>query len=110
MEAVLRQLEHSGGAGIIEEHGAGEARVRYPRLMLWMSLEGDIDGIPRYDRNPYIQFDADHVKREVQVSEGDMWLGSGGNRSGPVGVWQLSELTSDRVTQELLTIVRRSAS
>lgn len=62
MEAVLRQLQHSGGGGMIEHHGAGETRVRYPRLMLWMSLEGGMDGVPRYDRNPYLQFDADHTQ------------------------------------------------
>jgi hypothetical protein len=44
----------------------------------------------------------------VTVSEGDMWEGHGGNRSGRVAEWKLSETTATVVTQEALAILRRS--
>ncbi|MGA7419333.1 MAG: hypothetical protein WBW80_15160 [Acidimicrobiales bacterium] len=74
-----------------------------------MSLEGGIVGEPRVDREPYLQLEANVAGRNIEVTEGDMWRGAGGKRSGPVGHWQLSELTKDRVIQELLAIARRSA-
>lgn len=75
-----------------------------------MSLEGDIVDEPRADREPYLQLEADIGGRRVQVSEGDMWRGAGGKRSGRTGEWQLSELAHDRVVQELLEIAQRSVS
>jgi hypothetical protein len=74
-----------------------------------MSLEGGIVGEPRADREPYLQLEANVAGRDIEVSEGDMWHGAGGRRSGPVGHWRLFELTKDRVIQELLAIARRSA-
>ena len=37
------------------------------------------------------------------------WRGAGGNFSGCVGVWEVTELTLDRVTKELLSIAHRAA-
>jgi hypothetical protein len=110
MQAVLERLQHAGGGGLIEEHAGDQARVRNPRLTMWMSLEGEIAGDPRPDRHPYLELDADMVGRNVQVSEGDMWLGAGGGRSGRVAVWQLAEITHDRVVEELLAIAQRAAA
>ncbi|MGI8753959.1 MAG: hypothetical protein ACR2MN_16925 [Acidimicrobiales bacterium] len=109
MESVLRQLHRSGGGGLIEEHNGGETRIRTPRLTLWMSLEGDIVGGPRPDRDPYLQLDADAAQRDVKITEGDMWRGAGAGHSGPTAVWQLSDITAERITQELADIVRRAA-
>jgi len=110
MTAVLERLRSDGGDGQIEEHPGGEARFSTPRLTLWMSLQGPIEGAPRPDRHPYLQFDAEVIDREVKVTEGDMWRGGGGGHSGPVGAWRLPEITQDRVVQELLTVMRRAAS
>ena len=109
MQAVLERLQHAGGGGVIEEHQGGEPRFPEPGFTLWMSLKGEIVGGPRPDRHPYLQLEADVARRQVQVSEGDIWRGAGGGRSGRIGVWQLSELTSDRVIQELVAIARRAA-
>jgi len=109
MDAVLERLRQLGGGGLVEEHPGGEARFRSPRLALWMSLKGEIVGEPRLDRYPYLLLEADVEGRKVQVDEGDMWRGAGGNTSGRVGVWELSDLTRQRVTEELLAIARRAA-
>ena len=45
----------------------------------------------------------------IQVVEGGMWKGAGGNSSGRVGKWEVSELTRDRVLRELLAIAQRAA-
>jgi hypothetical protein len=110
METVLDRLRRHGGGGLIEEHPGGEARYRNPCLILWMSLQGEIVGEPRPDREPYLQVEADVGRRDVQVSEGDMWRGAGGKRSGRVGHWELSDLTRHRITDELLAIARRAVS
>ena len=108
MEAILGRLRRSGGGGVIEERPEDLARMQDHRFILWMSLEGEIVGTPRLDRHPYLQLDADVAKRAVTVSEGDMWPGHGGNRSGPVTEWQLSEINTAKVTEEILAILRRS--
>ena len=108
MTAVLERLEQLGGGGLIEEHPGGEARFRYPRLALWMSLKGEV-GVPRLDRFPYLQLEANVETLKIQVDEGDMWRGAGGNTSGPVGTWDVVDLTRQRVTEELLAIAGRSA-
>jgi hypothetical protein len=110
MHAVLDRLKKAGGGGVIEEHRGDEPRFPTPRLTLWMSLEGKIDDVPRPDRHPYLELEADVDRRLVQVSEGDMWLGGGGGRSGRVDALPLSDLTHDHITQELLRIARRSAA
>lgn len=109
MQAVLERLQSTGGGGIIEGHPGGEPRFPGPSLTLWMSLAGEIVGAPRADRCPYLEIEADVAKRRAQVSEGDMWLGGGGGRSGRAAQWQLPELTYERVVQELLSIARRAA-
>jgi hypothetical protein len=109
MSAVLERLQQLGGGGLIEEHPGGEARFQNPRIALWMSLKDKIVGDPRPDRHPYLLLEADVETQKVQVDEGDMWQGAGGNFSGPVGVWEVTELTHDRVTKELLSIAHRAA-
>jgi hypothetical protein len=109
MEAILERLRRNGGGGVIEEGAEDASRHRSHRVTLWMSLRGEIAGSPRQDRHPYLQLDADVDKRAVEVSEGDMWQGGGGNRSGKVGEWQIAEISAARVTEEALDILRRSA-
>jgi len=106
MEAILERLRSNGGGGVIEERPEDTSHTH--RLTLWMSLSGEIIGTPREDRHPYFQLDADVDKGSVTVSEGDMWQGHGGNRSGKVAEWQLSDITSSRVTQDVLAVLRRS--
>ena len=108
MQAVIQRLAQGGGGGAIEEHPGGEPRYRHPCIILWMSFQGEIVGEPRADREPYLQFEADVGSRDVQVSEGDMWLGTGGLYSGRTDKWQLSDLTRDRVISELAKIARRA--
>lgn len=109
MDAVLERLRQLGGDALIEEHPGGEARFKNQRLTLWMSLKGSIAGEPRLDRHPYLQFEADVEARKVKVDEGDMWRGGGGHTSGRVGMWEVSDLTRQRVTEELLAVVARAA-
>jgi hypothetical protein len=108
MEAILERLRRNGGGGRIEERPENAGQHHTHRLTLWMSFSGEITGAPRQDRHPYLQLDADLDKRSVLVSEGDMWQGQGGSRSGKFAEWQLVEITTDRVTEELLTIIRRA--
>jgi hypothetical protein len=108
MKAVLERLSQLGGGGLIEEHPGGEARFRNPRLGLWMSLKGEIVGEPHLDRYPYLQLEADVEALKVQVDEGDMWRGAGGNRTGRAATWDLADLTRRRVTEELLAVAQRA--
>jgi hypothetical protein len=108
MEAVAARLRQNGGGGLIEERPANLRLDQDHRLTLWMSLSGEVADPARPDRNPYLQLDADTSRRVVAVSEGDMWEGSGGNRSGKVADWQLGDLSGPRVTGELLPILRRA--
>jgi hypothetical protein len=108
MNAALKRLQQLGGDGLIVEHPGGEARFEKPRIALWMSLKDKIVGEPRLDRYPYLLFEADVESQKIKVDEGDMWRGAGGNFSGRVGVWEVTELTHDRVTKELLSIARRA--
>lgn len=108
MEAVLERLRENGGDGLIEEHPGGEPRVSTPRLTMWMSLQGPIEGTPRQDRNPYLQLDADVSSRLIRLAEGDSWRGGSGH-SGSAGTWKPAEVTRSLVIEELLAIVRRSA-
>jgi hypothetical protein len=108
MEAVLERLRHNGGGGVVEERAEDSARNQTHRLTLWMSFSGEIVGTPRPDRHPYLQLDATVAKRVVTVSEGDMWQGRGGGRSGKTGEWELSEITTAQVTATILEIIRRA--
>ena len=109
MAAVLERLCQLGGARLIEEHPGGEARFRNPRLALWMSLKGDIVGEPHLDRYPYLLLEADVEALKVQVDEGDMRRGAGGNSTGRAGTWDMVDLTRRRVTEELLAVAQRAA-
>ena len=109
MQAVVDRLRLEGGDGIIETHPGGEPRVATPRLTLWMSLQGPIEGAPRQDRNPYLQLDADVTEGVIRVTEGDSWGGGGAGHSGAAGTWSLTEVTRDLVIGEVADIVRRSA-
>ena len=109
MEAILERLRVDGGDGVIVERPEDLAARRWHRLTLWMSINGPISGTPWPDRYPYLQLDADVDRRAVKVSEGDMWLGHGGNRSGPVATWRLSEMTADAVTDAAIATLGRSA-
>ena len=108
MEAILQRLRRNGGGGVIDERPEDVSQHQTHRLTLWMSYSGEITGAPRQDRHSYLQLDADVDKRSVIVSEGDMWQGHGGNRSGQFAEWQLVEITPARVTQEILAIIRRA--
>jgi len=108
MEAVIERLKSDGGGGLIEEHVGGETRVSTPRLTVWLSLQGDIQGTPRPDRHPYLQLDADAKERNVRVSEGDMWGGSEGGHSGRIDSWEIADVSYDRVLLELIAIIRRT--
>ncbi len=109
MEAVLDRMRREGGDGLIEEHPGGEPRFSTPRLALWMSLQGPIDGAPRLDRNPYLQLDADVAHRVIRLTEGDIWRGDEAGHSGSTGTWELGQVTQALVAEELIDIVRRSA-
>ena len=108
MEVIIERLRHNGGGGRIDERLEDLSRHQSHRLTLWMSLRGEIIGAPRQDRHPYLQLDANVDKRSVTISEGDMWNGHGGNRSGRVGERPLAEITDTYITSEVLTIIRRS--
>lgn len=108
MKAVLEHVRNLGGGGLVEEHPGGEARFTRPSICLWMSFDGEVE-VPRPDRYPYLSLEADVESRKVQVNEGDMWRGAGGNTSGRAGTWDVSELTGARITKELLTIAQRAA-
>ena len=108
MQAIIERLRRNGGGGLIEETVEDPSRHPGHRLTLWMSLNGEIAGSPSPDLHPYLQLHTDVNKRCVVVSEGDMWQGHGGSRSGKIGEWWLSEITAGRVTNEALDILRRS--
>lgn len=109
MDRVIERLRRNGGDGLVEERPEDLSRQYTHRLTLWMSLSGEIVGAPRQDRHPYLQFDADVDNRVVVMSEGDMWLGHGGNSTGRVGTLKLPELTAELVTAEAIATLRRSS-
>ncbi len=104
MLAVLQRLQELDGDGLVEEHPGGEPRFQKPRIAMWMSLKGQIAEEPRLDRYPYLLLEADVQSRTIQVDEGNMWRGAGGNFSGRVGAWELTELTHERIAKELVAV------
>jgi hypothetical protein len=105
MEAALARLARDGGGGRIEERPGDDTHSL--RLILWMSLEGDIAGAPRQDLNPYLQLDIDVATRRIDVWEGDVWEKQGSSRA--TSPWQLSEITAESVTHRVIDILRRAA-
>jgi hypothetical protein len=73
-----------------------------------MSLKGEITGAPRQDRNPYLQLDADVAHHRVDVWEGDMWEKQGTSRA--TSPWQLSEISSESITERVVAILERAAN
>ena len=106
MEAVVQRLQKDGGGGTVWD-GESQTTGR-PRLILWMSLEGEITGTPRQDRNPYLQLDANVIYRRIDLWEGDMWQKLGTSRA--TSPWQLSEITSESITERIVGILERAAS
>ncbi len=109
MESILERIRQNGGGGYVEERSEDLSRLCSHRITLWISLSGEIVGMPRQNRQPYLQLDADVESRVVMVSEGDMWQGKGGERNGLSAQWPLREITAVRVTEEVVEILRRSA-
>ena len=109
MATVLERLRLKGGGGLIEERPEDLRLHHTHRITLWMSLEGPIDGSPRQDRHPYLQVDADTERRVVILSEGDMWLGAGGSRSGKVAEVTLDEVTPSFIIEQAVAILERAA-
>jgi hypothetical protein len=109
MQAVLDRLRHDGGGGLIQTHPGGEPRFSKPSVTLWMSLEGEIIGSPREDRDPYFRIDADPAHLHVEVRQGDMWEGGGTHSSGPVETWRIEDTTFDRVELAILRVLRAAA-
>lgn len=107
MEAVLERLRRDGGGGVIEERPEDTSRHETHTLTLWMSLEGEISGDPRPDREPYLQLDADPGTRSVAISEGDMWQGHGGTSKARRGEWPIADITTALVLERSLAILRR---
>jgi hypothetical protein len=105
MEAALARLARDGGGGRIEERPGDDTHSL--RLVLWMSLDGDITGAPRQDLNPYLQLDIDVTTRRIDVREGDMWEKQGCSRA--TAPWQLSEITAESVTNRVVDILQRAA-
>jgi hypothetical protein len=106
MQAAADRLNKDGGGGLIEEHK--DDPVHRLRIILWMSLEGAITGTPRQDLNPFLQLDADPGLRKIEIWEGDMWEKEGSSRS--TSPWELSEISTEGVTERILEILRRAAT
>jgi hypothetical protein len=104
MQAAVDRLGEDGGGGLIEERE--ENLMHRPRIILWMSLDGDVVA-PRQDLNPYLQLDADAGRRRIEVWEGDMWEKEGVSRAG--SPWELGDVSTKSVTQRILDILRRAA-
>lgn len=106
MQAAADRLGKDGGGGLIEERE--EDPMHRPRIILWMSLEGDIAGTPRQDLNPYLQLDADVGLRRIDVWEGDMWEKEGASRA--TSPLELGDVSTESVTTRILDILRRAAT
>jgi hypothetical protein len=106
MEATLKELRKDGGGGRIDVRQ--EDLMHRPRVTLWMSLEGEIGGVPHQDKNPYLQLDADVAHRQVAVWEGDMWMKEGVSRD--TAPFKMDEVTTESVTERILGILQRAAT
>jgi hypothetical protein len=108
MQAFLDRLRLNGGGGLLEEREGVRGAGVSPRVILWMSLSGELIGRPRRDQHPYLELDFDITRKTVFVAEGDMWKGHG--TSGAAGTWIPSEITGEAVTRSLLGVLRRAAA
>jgi hypothetical protein len=106
MQAAADRLAHDGGGGRVEGRPSGEHHGR--RVVLWMSLEGEVADPPHQDHNPYLQLDFDVANRRVDVWEGDMWEKQGSSRA--TEPWTLRQITPEFVTEHIIAIVRRAVS
>jgi hypothetical protein len=106
MQAAADRLAKDGGGGLIEERE--ETPMHRPRIILWMSLDGDIAGTPRQDLNPYLQLDADVGRRRIDVWEGDVWVKEGASRA--TSPLRLGDVSTESVTTRILDILRRAAT
>lgn len=106
MDKAIERLRKDGGGGLIEEHALDS--LHKPRVTLWMSMEGEIEGSPRQDLNPFLQLDADLVHRRIDVWEGDMVGNQGTSRAG--SPWALSEVTPENVMERIVDILRRAGT
>jgi hypothetical protein len=106
MEANVQRLQKDGGDGMIWD-GESEAMHR-PRVILWMSLKGKIDGPPRQDLNPYLQLDVDTPHRRIDIWEGDMWENSGVSRA--TTPWHLTDISTESVNRRVMGILDRATN
>jgi len=104
MEAVISRLRKDGGDGSIAERGLDASQN--PRVILWMSLQGEISSEPHQDRNPFLQLDADTAHRRVDVWEGDMWEKQGASRA--MAPWELVEISPESLTKRIIGILARA--
>ncbi len=72
--------------------------------------QGEMVGEPRLDPLPCLLFEADVQGRKVQVDGETCGEELAELASGRVGSWEVSDLTRQRVTEELLAIARRAAN
>lgn len=106
METAIERLRKDGGDGLIEE---GSLNVLHkPRVVLWMSMEGEIVGRPRQDLNPFLRFDADTVHGRIDVWEGDMVARQGTSR--PMSPLSMSDVTSESVMERIVEVLRRAGT
>jgi hypothetical protein len=105
MRAVLDRLQRDGGGGLIQTHPGGEPRFAKPSVTLWMSLDGEIVGNPREDRDPYFRLDANAAGLAIEVRQG-----RGTHLGDPVETWPIEETTGDRIEQAIVNVLRSSAN
>ena len=104
MEAVATRLSIYGGGGIVEMRRGGNPRRRGPRLTMWLSLKEEM-----------VVFRAQNVthacvsRRTLRGVASQSPLASGHPRIVATGliVWQLSDVTQAKVTNELTDIIGR---
>jgi hypothetical protein len=116
MQAVVVRLAQNGGGGLVDYVPLGGRASGRPTLTLWMSLDGEVTGIPNYDRLPFLELVAHARPMKVEVSEGDIWekgdawVSVGSHSRGIVGAWDLEHVTSEAVIDEVSAILARAVS
>jgi hypothetical protein len=105
MHDAAERLKRDGAGGRIDESPADYLRPQ--RITLWMSLDGPVGDEPRQDLNPYLQLGVDVPNRRIDLWEGDMWHKLGASRQGEP--WDLGEITTEKVAECIVVILRRAA-